>query len=181
MKKNVILKYSLIVSVFAFFAALIIGIVYQFTEPKISDNKINVENQSIILVAGEKAKTFKRVQEEDYNYVVVYNEDEDQIGYVLKVTKRGYSSDIKMLVGLDQQLNIIGLKILEQTETPGLGSRIEESNFLKQFINKNAEKMDLTKDEGDIDAITGATISSRAVVSGIKEEILKFKKELGLQ
>ncbi|MCK5738803.1 FMN-binding protein, partial [bacterium] len=85
---------------------------------------------------------------------------------------------------------IQGLKIIHQVETPGLGTKIEEIRygdenpwFQQQFLNKTAAEVALTKDKasGTITAITGATISSRAVTNSIANELKKMNRQLGLE
>jgi len=84
-------------------------------------------------------------------------------GLILLIEQPGFQSNIKVLVGIDTlKKQITNIKILEHLETPGLGARIEEPQFLAQFKNQKLEQQ-------KIDAITGATISSKAVIDAIKE------------
>ena len=83
-------------------------------------------------------------------------------GLVLLIEQPGFQSNIKILVGIDTiKKQITDIKILEHLETPGLGSRIEEPGFLSQFKNKELEQQ-------KFDAITGATISSSAIINAVK-------------
>jgi len=72
-------------------------------------------------------------------------------------------------VGFDNELKVKAVRILEQTETPGLGAKITEHGFLDQFAGKSGNELYLKKyhKEGTLDAVTGATISSKAVSDGI--------------
>ncbi len=81
----------------------------------------------------------------------------------------GYGGPIRMMVGVAPSGELLGLAILQQNETPGLGNRIEEEGFRAQFLGKGltASRWKVTKDGGDFDQISGATISSRAVVEGL--------------
>ena len=88
-----------------------------------------------------------------------------------KVEAIGYSSIINALVGVDLNNKITGIGIISQQETPGLGSNIEKESFLSQFIGKGIEDLNIKKDGGKIDAVTGATISSRAITSGVRNAI----------
>ena len=78
------------------------------------------------------------------------------------------------MVGLDSGFGIKGVSILSQTETPGLGSMITESLFTDQFKELSASDIALKTDGGKIDAVTGATISSRAVVNAVKEKMVEI-------
>ena len=107
-----------------------------------------------------------------------FDEKNNVVGYVLKVVASGYSSQIEALIGIDRDFKITGLKILSQNETPGLGSKISEKSFLSQFIGRPAERVSLRKDDktGEIDGVTSATISSRAITNAIRNAINEFKK-----
>lgn len=94
-------------------------------------------------------------------------------GKALVVAPRGYGGKIEMLVGVDSSGKVTGVKILNHTETPGLGANIVRPDFLKQFVGKSAG--DPIEPKKDIDAITGATISSKAVCMGVKEALRKSK------
>ena len=96
------------------------------------------------------------------------------IGYAFASYAKGYSSTIQTLVGIDTAGTIIGLKILFQKETPGLGTRVEEIRsgetepwWQIQFNGKLASEVAVDKDGGEIQSITGATITSRAIADAI--------------
>lgn len=101
---------------------------------------------------------------------------------VVSESSRGYGGVIRVLIGLQTSGEIYGVRILEQHETPGLGTKIEEWNFLRQFIGRGASgtQWAVTKDQGDIDAITGATISSRAVIETIRNALEVFSQNKGV-
>jgi electron transport complex protein RnfG len=86
---------------------------------------------------------------------------------------KGFSGEIKVMAGLDTQGNLINYKVLEHAETPGLGAKMEEwfrSDKNRQSVlgkNLSQGSLSVTKDKGEIDAITGATISSRAFLDAL--------------
>ena len=92
------------------------------------------------------------------------------------VAAHGYGGPIRMMVGVAPSGELLGLAILQQSETPGLGTRIEEEGFRAQFLGKGltAVRWKVTKDGGDFDQISGATISSRAVVEGLSAGIESY-------
>lgn len=106
-------------------------------------------------------------------------------GHVFSVVVKGYGGDLHMTVGIDITGNITGVNIGENSETPGLGSKITENRFLSQFDGINPQeplkvvKTASTKPE-EIDAVSGATISSRAVISGVQAavEAARFVREM---
>ena len=99
----------------------------------------------------------------------------EQIGYAVPVGQRGYSSEIKLLVGINIKGRTVGLKVLNQNETPGLGVNILKPAFLKQFYDKTVTDPLIPKK--DIDAITGATISTRAVCDGVRQALRLLSRE----
>jgi electron transport complex protein RnfG len=94
-------------------------------------------------------------------------------------TNKGYSGLIKLMVGFDVEGNIINVVVLEQKETPGLGTKIATESFVSQYIGKNPGNFNMTvkKDGGEIDAITGATITTRAFNHAVQRAYDKFMAE----
>lgn len=95
----------------------------------------------------------------------------DIAGYCIIVTTNGYCGPIQMLVGIDKEGIIQGTKILQHVETDCIGSRITGQDFLRQFKGKKADNLIIGK---NIDAITGATISSKVVIDSINDTAKKF-------
>jgi len=108
-------------------------------------------------------------------------------GYVFIARGTGYSSVIESMVGVDANGAIVAVKVLSQQETPGLGSKVQEVHrgesepwFPRQFAGKTvADDVKVTKDGGTIDAITGATISSRALTDSINRGLKELMKTIG--
>ncbi len=93
---------------------------------------------------------------------------------------KGFSGLIKIMVGFNPNGQIKNIEVLEQKETPGLGTKMKDEKFIKQFRGKDPASFNLkvTKDGGDVDAITGATITSRAFGEAtqlIYDEFIKNK------
>jgi electron transport complex protein RnfG len=100
------------------------------------------------------------------------------IGVAIKTKSgKGYSGVIWIMVGFNLTGEIQNIFVIDHKETPGLGSKMITPSFVKQFLNKNPEQMKLKvkKDGGDVDAITGATISSRAYSEAIQLAFDTFK------
>ena len=104
----------------------------------------------------------------------------EPVGYVALALGKGYSSTIRTMVGVSPDLEITGIKVASQQETPGLGTRIEEVRrgeeeawFQSQFKGKTETTVKLLRGGGPqgIEAITGATISSRAVALSVRETV----------
>lgn len=103
---------------------------------------------------------------------------EEIIGYLITTYGKGYSSYINVLVSVGKDFKVKGISILGHSETPGLGDEIEQDYFKKRLEGKSIEQLEVVKIDGTdkVQAITGATISSRAVTNSVKESV-KFLKE----
>jgi H+/Na+-translocating ferredoxin:NAD+ oxidoreductase subunit G len=101
------------------------------------------------------------------------------IGYVVLAYSKGYSSFITMLVAVDPDYRLIAIQILDHKETPGLGDQIDQDWFKRQFRGKAEENLVVVKGptDTDIQAISGATISSRGVTRGVKEAVDALRAE----
>lgn len=98
---------------------------------------------------------------------------------VVGSSDKGFSGLIKLMVGFNPEGEIIDIVVLEQKETPGLGTKIKEDSFKQQFRNKSPESFDLKvkKDGGEVDALTGATITTRAFGEAVQLAFDMYKEE----
>jgi len=117
-----------------------------------------------------------RYEFKDDIYIIYSNSD--KVGYAFIAIGKGYGGDINILVGLEDETTIKGITIISHKETPGLGSRIAESSFSDMFRGINIADVALSRDGGQIDAITGSTISSSAVVDAVRTEAMEKVKLL---
>ena len=100
---------------------------------------------------------------------------------VIGTTDKGFSGLVKLMIGFKPSGEIENVVVLEQKETPGLGTKMTEPKFLQQFkgINISTYKLKVKKDGGDVDALTGATISSRAFCDATQMAYDAFMKSNG--
>lgn len=106
------------------------------------------------------------------------------VGYAVKTyTEKAFSGRFDLMVGLLPDGTINQIFVLEQKETPGLGTKIKDPKFKDQFLNKNPAswKMLVKKDGGEVDAISAATISSRAFCDAVQKAYDSFVKNIGNQ
>ena len=94
----------------------------------------------------------------------------DDKGFVVQVEPSGFGGGITMMVGVDNDGKCTGVSIVKMSETAGLGAKASKQEFRDQFIGQGAN-VKVTKDGGQIDALTGATITSRAVAEGVAAAI----------
>lgn len=93
-------------------------------------------------------------------------------------TKNGYGGLVRLMVGFDKSGNIINISVLEQKETPGLGTKMTQAKFKDQYNGKNpgTNNLSVKKDGGEVDAITAATISSRAFSDAVTRAYKSLEK-----
>lgn len=175
-EKNIIVKYALILAVYTALAGGILALVFSITEPRRLDNakKNELKAQQELIPQAVK---FQEKNFQDLKYYEAIDQDDKVVGYIVLAKGKGYSSVLDIMVSLDKNLSISNLKVLAQAETPGLGTKITENNFLQQFTGKTLP-LALKKDGGEIDAITGATITSRAFTNAVEKSLIQFKKSL---
>ena len=123
-----------------------------------------------MLTLGNIEAQKKAKQEAAKQAVLAGHED----GYAVETAVDGFGGTFRVMVGFDQEGNILGYEILEHQETPGLGSHMEHwfKNADKpgqNIIGRKGGALQVSKDGGDVDAITAATISSRAFLKAINQ------------
>ena len=101
------------------------------------------------------------------------------IGHAVMAQATGYGGPIDILVGLEPSNRLRGIRVISQQETPGLGAKIVETSFLDQFAGLALDELALSSVGGEVDAITGATISTSAVIEGVRQGILQLITEGG--
>jgi len=158
-------------------AAALAG-VYKITAPLIAEAEERKESGEALMIVLPQADAFERKQKGDIEYFEGRKSGR-AVGYILKMTTGGYAGDIRMLVGINLNYQITGISVLEHQETPGLGANMTEVKpgeekpwFLKQLEGRRAADLRLE----DVQAITGATITSKAVVEGVRKTIGEFRE-----
>ena len=179
-------------------AGLVLGFVYQITKEPIAEQEAKAKQEACQEVfqdaASFEALDVKLADSAGWNEAGYSQESVDEVmsaldgsgsllGYVITVTtKEGYGGDIQFAIGVRTDGTVNGMSILSISETAGLGMRAEE--VLKpQFAGKQVEKFEYTKSgaasESQIDAISGATITTNAVTNGVNAGLYYFQTELG--
>lgn len=190
-----ILRYGMILMVVAGLSAGSLALVYKATEGR-RKQIVAQEKRDALLEVLPEASVFEPVSknQSEVQYYIGYKTEDKKViaGYACIAEGKGYSSTIRTMVGFDPKGVITGLKVLSQQETPGLGARIEEVKtsrslkdvllrredgrkeedsekpwFQSQFVGKKPEDLYVEK----LDAITGATITSKAVIDSVREKV----------
>lgn len=181
--KNVVkevFKVAIILFVITAIAAAILAAVNKVTAPVIAENDKKAQEEAMREVLPE-ATLFGNMEisvNENSSVSEVYLSD---AGYAVKVAPNGYGGPISMIVGVDNELKVTGIKIISQSETAGLGAKCLEASFQEQYKGKT-ENITVSKNgakDNEIDAISSATVTSKAVTKGVNEaiEVVKEVKE----
>ena len=192
------MKNTAILLVITVVAGLVLGLVYQVTKNPIAVQEAKKKQEACQEVfrdaASFDALEVKAVNASEWADAGYTQESIDEVmsasdssgnllGYVITVTtKEGYGGDIQFTLGIRMDGTVNGMSILSISETAGLGMRADE--VLKpQFAGKQVEKFEYTKSgaasEHQIDAISGATITTNAVTNGVNAGLYYFRTELG--
>lgn len=176
---NMVVTLFLVASV----AALALGGVYTVTKKPIAIAKQKKLEAAIKAVLPDfDTITTKKVKAFDSDDTLIFYHAEkngEQIGVAIKTyTNKGFSGNIEIMVGLLNDGTISNTSVLSHKETPGLGDKMDKkkSDFPDQFMGENPSKFNLKveKDKGDVEAITAATITSRAFCDAVERAYKTF-------
>ena len=191
--KSNILKNAMVLCAITLISGLLLGLVYQITLDPIEKQKAEASLKAYQKVFAA-AVDFKETEElkafaadsaglfaaggKDWEKISVTEAKQaldasgNQIGYVLTVlTKEGYGVNISVSIGVDGEGKVMGVQILTHSESPGLGANAVNSSFLNQYAGKGGQEISVVKNgqpgDAEIQAITGATITSKAVTRAV--------------
>jgi len=162
---------------------LILAFVYAKTSPIMFKKAKEEKEAALKTMMPEADKIESRgLWEPHHKHAEYYiaKKGDEEIGYIVEGFGKGYSSYINVLVSVDKNFSVKKVKILSHAETPGLGDEIENPEFLNQFSGKGIDNLVVVKTETTekIQAISGATISSRAVTEdGVKNGVKLLKEK----
>jgi electron transport complex protein RnfG len=179
--RNMVLSLTLI----SLAASACLGFVYEFTKKPIELSNLNKKLEAIKLVVPEFNNNpndeMYKLPTGDGDSLDVYPAKKDNmiVGYAVNTyTKNGFSGNISLMAGFKPNGTIVNITVLEQKETPGLGTKMADAKFKDQFNDKNPSEFNLKvkKDGGQVDAITAATISSRAFCDAVQRAYNTLQK-----
>ncbi|MDR1379469.1 MAG: RnfABCDGE type electron transport complex subunit G [Synergistaceae bacterium] len=184
--KKKILRLGLILFTVAAITGIILGIVYQITLEPIRETQERLRGAALSGALPE-AKSFSLVEivpDADPMIVDVQEAlDGDQlVGYCLTLTSKGYGGPLEIVVGITETGKLRAIRILSHSETPGLGAKAPLPVFSGQYENREAEKLILVKTaperDNEVQAISGATITSTAVTDGVNAALDYWRNHL---
>lgn len=161
------LKLGGILGGIALCVALLLSVV-NFATADIIEKRTQADEIAALKIVMPSAEEFK---ETDSNDCIAYDaiSDGKHIGWCIKTSSVGYGGDITVIVGVKDG-KVEGVSITDMDETPGLGARASEKSFISQYKDRTG-KLAVSKDGGDIETISGATITSRAVTDAVNKAL----------
>ena len=140
--------------------AAVVSLVNEVTKKRYAELQEQEKANAMAAIFGAETLTYTDLG----NGVYALKQGGEPLGYCVESTTAGFGGEMSLMVGFDLDRTIVGVQILSHSETPGLGARVNDAGYLSQYGGKTG---DLALGE-DIDAISGATISSKAVLAGVK-------------
>lgn len=163
--------------------ALMLSLANSVTADKIAENTLKAETEARKAVMSE-ATDFKldnSFEEGIVKEIYTAVSGDTPLGWCVSVAPNGYGGAVEFIVGIDEAYNITGIKIVNMSETAGLGAKAKEEKFLSQLVGKKAENglsviKSGTPADDEILAISGATVTTEAIKSGINAAVEKVKE-----
>lgn len=160
----------------------VLGFIYALTKDTIAevDKKKNAAAIAEVLGTDENTQ-LDTITCDGMLYNLAYDAQGNFLGAAIKSATNGFGGKIELMVGIMADGTINKISVLSQSETPGLGANMTNDKFKGQFNGKNPDsyKLSVKKDGGDVDAITAATISSRAFSLAVQNACDNFKRNAG--
>ena len=167
---NSIFKIAVNLAITCFISGVIIAGTYAITEPAAAAQRVKAKNDAMKELVKD-AESFKAIDSKEGWYEAL--KAGKVIAYIVPASGKGYAGTIEMLAAVTPEGKAIDFKVLKHAETPGLGDKMVEPKFRKQFADKVPNDLEVVKIPSDknIQSLTGATITSRAVTKGVKEAV----------
>lgn len=181
-------KHAAVLGGFSLAATLLLTVAYSLTREPIAQSALDDLRRSLSQVIpasihdNNPAGDTLQLQVDGVPVLVYRARQADQVtGVAFEVGSKGYGGEIRLLLGMDSQGKLLGVRVLKHTETPGLGDKIEvnRSDWITRFTglslgNPPEAQWAVKKDGGPFDQFAGATITPRAVVNGIRDGLRLF-------
>lgn len=164
---------------------LILGFVQYFTEQAILKTEIAAKNEALqnVMPAANKFESIEAVADDEFvTDIQKALDDSGLVGWCISISSKGYGGPVGFVVGITKDGTVKAINILSHSETPGLGAKSTEPEFYEQFNDKSKLPLQVVKGSAenpeDIAAISGATITSTAVTTGVNAAFEYWSKNL---
>lgn len=148
----------------------VLGIVNAVTAEKIAETEAAALKEAAMTVLPGAANLVP-IEKEGITGYIGYDAAENKVGYTFTNAARGYGGAVTAVVGIDLSGNITGVSVTAPDETPGLGANVQKDSFLSHFLGKPKGKFVIG---GNVDGVTSATYSSRAVAEAVNMALDNF-------
>lgn len=174
--ENRYIHFGLVLGIIAAVSAGILGGVNGFTSKVIAENAIKVVNEARreVLPIAVDFKQDDKKEIDGIEFIPGVDESGEIVGYVASVSSPGYGGDIKFVLGMDNDAKITGVNIVSNAETPGLGAKITNPEWLELWKGRTSS-YEFNK---ATDAFAGATISPKAVYTGMIKALKIYETEV---
>ncbi len=169
-----IARLAAILFLITFVCTLLLVLCNTLTKDRIAQLQLEAENSAkteVLPLASDFSQTEAGLTTAAY---IGKDKSGNIVGYCFKAETSGFGGLVSMMVGVDTELNVTGVKIINMAETPGLGAKASEDSWISQFIGKN-DTITVVKTGNakgnEINAISGATITSKAVTQGVNDSL----------
>ena len=191
-KEGGIVQLVVVLGLITFICALLLGVINGVTADKIAQNAVETRDAAMaeiipdaefedmntamsaddVAAAGISLPAGRTPAQIDGVYKAT--KDGEEVGYCVQVEPKGFGGNVTMIVGINADGTVAGAKVTSHSETPGLGAKSQaDPNWITQYAGQAADgQLQVTKDGGTINAITGATITSRAVSTGKQRRMM---------
>ena len=168
------IKTGLFLLVFAALSGLMLAFCESYTAPEIE----KIKEQKASEAMSKALPSANNFEPSELGHIGK-DKSNNVVGMVIKTKPKSYGKELEMLVGIENNGKVSGVEILSHSETPGLGAKVTSDKFKNNFsklIQENPNPIfKIKKEGGDVDAITAATITSKAFCKGINEALDKYK------
>ena len=151
--------------------ALLLAGVNALTAPRIAENnELEKKNAIAAIFPSSDDCQLTDISADSVELVSLVLKDGDLLGYAASVSAMGFGGEIELMVGVTAEGTVKGIKVVSHSETPGLGSRVDDEGYLSQYAGLGGN----LSIGSDVDAITGSTISSKAVLRGVNAALSAY-------
>lgn len=190
-----IIRLSIILFVLSAVSALLLGATNYITRDIIAE-QIRIQNEQARMEVLDTADSFESMDEKEWSAIVdtlglenpdvlqevyVGKKGDEIVGYTFKSLPKGYGGAITVLTGVTTDGLVSGMRVVSHTETPGLGAKSTEQSFMDQYKGLTADEeikviKSGTAQGNEVEAITGSTITTTAVTTGVNASLKLFSE-----
>lgn len=161
-------------------AAMLLALVYNLTAPITLQNELEKKEAAINeIFPGMTGYETVPCETDEVNALHTVKLGDEIWGYCAEVSPSGFGGKVNMLVGVGMGKCVIGVKVISHSETAGVGTKVLDSSYLSGYIGLGGLSLDSIVLDSDIDAVARATVTSKAVNTGINTALSVYEQVFG--